>query len=230
MSYISLKRTLANHHLWLSEPFSRGQAWIDLLFQTNYKPSHIFVRGIRVDIQRGQLVWSQDAMAQRWRWGRKKVASFLIELEADNRITRQRHDRIDVITICNYAQYQSAIKQSGTTNDTTDDTTNHPHPNKGNKGNNTPIVPNGDFSALWITWKPYEMSKGTKSKAEEKYQAALRFVTHEILMAQAKAYCAQCAKTKTKTQHVATWLFQRGWETEYQPPPPIKTGFARAGL
>lgn len=109
------------------------------------------------------MVWSQDAMAQRWRWGRKKVAAFLIELEEDNRITRQRHDRIDVITICNYAQYQSVIKQSGTTNDTTDDTTNHPHPNKGNKGNNiTPIVPLPDWVPLddWMAFQEMRNSIG----------------------------------------------------------------------
>ena len=83
---------------------------------------------------------------------------------------------------------------------------------------------------MWNSWNPYEMVKGNKAKAEAKYQAALELVTHEVLIEKAVAYCAQCHKLKTKTQHVATWLHQRGWETEYQPPPPIKTGFARAGL
>lgn len=93
-----------------------------------------------------------------------------------------------------------------------------------------PLTPKGDLCALWDSWQPYEMVKGNKNKAEKKYQEALKLTTHEVLMAQSKAYCAQCAKLKTKTQHVATWLHQRGWETEYQPPPPVKTGFARAGL
>lgn len=95
---------------------------------------------------------------------------------------------------------------------------------------NNPLTPKGDFAALWNIWNPYEMVKGNKSKAEKKYQEALKLTTHEVLVAQGKAYCAQCHRLKTKTQHVATWLHQRGWETEYQPPPPVKTGFARAAL
>lgn len=93
-----------------------------------------------------------------------------------------------------------------------------------------PLTPKGDVAMLWDIWKPYEMTKGNKRKAQEKYTKALEITTEDILLAQAKAYCAQCARLKIKTQHVATWLHQRGWETEYQPPPPVKTGFARAAL
>jgi hypothetical protein len=93
-----------------------------------------------------------------------------------------------------------------------------------------PPTPKGDFAALWDVWNPYDMVKGNKAKALEKYLKALELTAHEVLMDKARAYCAQCHKQKTKTQHVATWLHQRGWETEYQPPPPVKTGFARAGL
>lgn len=83
-----------------------------------------------------------------------------------------------------------------------------------------PPTPKGEFGALWDSWQPYEMVKGNNKKAESKYQAALDITTHEVLMEKSKAYCAQCHKLKIKTQHVATWLHQRGWETEYPPPSP----------
>jgi uncharacterized protein YdaU (DUF1376 family) len=81
-----------------------------------------------------------------------------------------------------------------------------------------PPTPKGDAGALWNIWQPYEMTKGSKKKAEEKYLRALTKTSHENLMAQAKAYCAQCARLRQKTQHVATWLHQHGWETEYASP------------
>jgi len=94
----------------------------------------------------------------------------------------------------------------------------------------TPPTPKGEFGALWDSWQTYEMVKGNRRKAEAKYQAALELTTHDVLMAQSKAYCAQCKKNKIKTQHVATWLHQRGWETEYEPPQPEKSSQQRARL
>ena len=36
-------RSLSEHPLWLGEPFTRGQAWVDLLMLVNYKDSRIMI-------------------------------------------------------------------------------------------------------------------------------------------------------------------------------------------
>lgn len=74
---------------------------------------------------------------------------------------------------------------------------------------------NGDFEHLWNSWIPYEMVKGAKLKAEKKYAEALKESEHEEIVKKAKLYCDQCLKNKTKTQHVATWLHQRGYKENY---------------
>jgi len=80
----------------------------------------------------------------------------------------------------------------------------------------SPHTPVGDFEALWKVWCPYEMPKGNKGKAKERYDAALGTTTHEIIVSKAVSYCNSCKHFKSKTQHVATWLYQKGYETEYQ--------------
>lgn len=84
---------------------------------------------------------------------------------------------------------------------------------------NPPIIPPlggadyaPEFEEFWKAWMPFDMTRGTKSKAAESYTKALRLVTHERLMKAADRYCRACERKRSKTQHVATWLNQRGWE------------------
>lgn len=110
VGYIGLYRKLAESDLWLSEKFSRGQAWVDLLLLARFKPGFIRVAGVRIDLNRGDVGWSENALATRWRWSRTKVRSFISELEEDERIVRNtskiKDKRKSIVTICNYDQYQ----------------------------------------------------------------------------------------------------------------------------
>jgi hypothetical protein len=104
--YIKLYRSLADNPLWTREPFTRGQAWADLLMLANYKPGHLRVRGNRVDLGRGQVGWSSERLALRWKWSRGKVNRFLKELENDRQIVQQKSSVSTVMTITNYERYQ----------------------------------------------------------------------------------------------------------------------------
>lgn len=123
--WIKLYRDILNSESWLKEPFTRGQAWIDLLMLTNFRPGHIRVAGERVDIDRGQCGWSTVRLAERWRWSRGKVIRYLNELEeVEQQIVQQtdasKNRRCKLITIVNYDTYQSG---NGTTDNTPNDTT-----------------------------------------------------------------------------------------------------------
>jgi hypothetical protein len=117
--YFSIERDLLSHHLWTDEPFSRGQAWIDLIGLANFTDGWIRVAGERIEIRRGQCGWSELRLSERWKWSRNKVRRFLNELFLDGRITRNTNNRTTVLTICNYAAYQS----HDTTDETPDETT-----------------------------------------------------------------------------------------------------------
>jgi hypothetical protein len=111
--WIKLHRQLCNHELWLSEPFTRGQAWVDLLLLANHKDGFIRVRGQRIEVKRGQVGWSQKRLAERWKWSRKKVSNFLNELEKmEHQIEQQKNRVTSIITIVNFDKYQETEQQN----------------------------------------------------------------------------------------------------------------------
>jgi len=114
--WVRLNRQLLTHDLWLAEPFTRGQAWVDLFALANHEQGTIYVRGNRVVIERGQVGWSELSLAQRWQWSRGKVRRFLNELETAQQIVQQKTFITTVITICNYERWQSDGTADSTAN------------------------------------------------------------------------------------------------------------------
>ena len=139
--YISLHRQILDNSLWQDKPFSRGQAWVDLLLMASYTDHSFWVRGIEVKVCEGQIAMSEITMSKRWGWSRDKVRRFLSCLENAGSIRQQKSHVTSLITVENWGRYQGG----DTTNKTTDrqqtdnkqDTINKG--NKGNKGNKEPI-------------------------------------------------------------------------------------------
>jgi hypothetical protein len=111
--WIKIHRTLATHDLWESEPFTRGQAWVDLLMLANAKPGTLRVRGNRIDVDPGQVGWSVKRLASRWQWSRGKVQRFLDELEDMGQIEQQKSSISSLLTVTKWAAYQSNGQQTG---------------------------------------------------------------------------------------------------------------------
>jgi hypothetical protein len=113
--YVKLYRQIQENPLWLADRFSRGQAWVDLLLMANYEDSKV-IRGTVIPVLRGQVFTSQIALANRWRWDRKTVHSFLKLLEEDNMLNIQTSKQTDtgytLLTIKNYELYQSSSQSA----------------------------------------------------------------------------------------------------------------------
>jgi len=123
-NYFKINRALLSSSRWLSEPFTRGQAWVDLCGLAQHTDSYFRVRGVRVDLKRGQLGYSQVSLAERWKWSRDKVRRFLKELETQEDIIQQNNEITTVITICKYNIYQGDNTAEDTTDNTANNTTN----------------------------------------------------------------------------------------------------------
>ena len=120
--WVKIHRALAKHELWLAEPFTYGQAWVDLVINANHAPGSFMVKRQRVSLERGQLGWSEITMTERWQWSRGKVRRFLKRLSSDGMIEQQAGHLTSVITICNYDDYQDKPKKDGTSDSTSDGT------------------------------------------------------------------------------------------------------------
>lgn len=118
--WIKIHRKIQLSELWHKEPFTYGQAWIDLLMLANHKDDWLLIRGNKVPIKRGQIGWSKDRLAEKWKWSRGKVNRYLRLLETIQQIEQQKSVVISLITVKNYDQYQSSDTDNGTPDSTAD--------------------------------------------------------------------------------------------------------------
>ena len=114
--WIKLHRKIFDNPMYFSEPFTRMQAWIDLLLLANHSGQYFYVRGNRIDVKRGEVAHSMQSLAQRWKWSRGKVLRYISQLENSQMIVQQKNHVITKLSITNYNTYQS----DGTTDSTTD--------------------------------------------------------------------------------------------------------------
>lgn len=123
--WVAIHRKIEKNPLWLSEPFTKAQAWLDLIIFANHTDGEMNIRGNIIPIKRGQIGWSELTMSKRWKWSRNKVRRFLEYLETIQQ-TSSNHSKNEtaddtaesryittITTILNYDLYQ---------NDTADDT------------------------------------------------------------------------------------------------------------
>lgn len=110
--WIKLHRRIAENPLWRCEQFSRGQAWVDLLLLANFNKSFFYKRGVKIDVNRGQVARSEVELSDRWRWSRTKVRSFLNDLEKEQQIIQHKNNVCLLVTIVNYDLYQQEEQQN----------------------------------------------------------------------------------------------------------------------
>lgn len=125
-NWFAVHRPFLDSPMWLAEKFTKGQAWIDLIGMAAHEPDHFFARGVRVEVERGQLGRSEITLAKRWGWSRGKVRRFLRELESktEQKIVQQKTNVTSLITILNYDKYQFRGTADGTASSTASGTPN----------------------------------------------------------------------------------------------------------
>lgn len=114
MGWIKLDRQIAEHEIWNSEPFSRGQAWIDLLLSAEFEQRRTMNGWQKVILNRGQQVVSIRALCERWKWSKHKVSDYLQYLEKEEMIKTKKETFGTLLTIVNYGIYQDIGDTKGT--------------------------------------------------------------------------------------------------------------------
>lgn len=140
-SYIKLDRGLKKNSMWLEKPFSKGQAWVDLLLLTQGVDREKSYRGVVQQQKSGVVYTSILYLSKRWGWYRAKVYRFLetlidlgmIEIQGWTRNDTQNDTRNStknsttngtIISVVNWAFYQDGDTNDDTNNDTRNDTPN----------------------------------------------------------------------------------------------------------
>lgn len=120
--WIKLSRNIQDNFLWDEVPFTKAQAWIDLLLSASHKDQVISVNGKPKTIKKGQVWTSQMRLEKRWGWSKNKVRRFLALLTEQQMIHIDGTTNGTTLTIEKWAKYQGG----GTTNGTSNGTTNEP--------------------------------------------------------------------------------------------------------
>ena len=216
--YISLHRQIEDNWLWFAEPFSKGQAWVDLLLLASHSGSTFFIRGNKIDLQTGEVGYSKEQLASRWKWSRKKVLNFLKMLEKEQQITQHKTPSIVIVRLVNYEKYQKKeqqITQQKNNRRTTEE-------QQKNINNNEEIMINNEDNEnnnqrFEKFWEKYDYKK-SRAVAEKSFSKALKSDSFENIMAGLDGYVKSRGKDSQYWKQPSTWLNQECWKDEYKKP------------
>ena len=109
--WISLNRKIQDNWIWNDKPFSKGQAWIDILLRVNHKANKIPIGNQIIELKEGQTIWSIDKMSNSWGWSNRKVSNFLNMLTNDGALSQKRTSKYTMLTVANWELYQNTENQ-----------------------------------------------------------------------------------------------------------------------
>ena len=112
--WMPIYRRLQDHWLWQDKPFSKGQAWLDLLLLASHNEKEFLFGNQIIKNEVGSFITSELKLADRWGWGRKKVRLFLELLQNEQMIIKKGDNKKTTINIVNYsiyADYETAKEQ-----------------------------------------------------------------------------------------------------------------------
>lgn len=136
-------RDIRDHWIWTDEeePFSRGQAWIDLIMMVNHNDKDVLFNGRLIHVEKGCRITSLRRLSERWKWSIHKVSDFLNLLEKEGMISQVRDSKKTLITLINYGVYQSDRGGKGTVKEHSSNTQgNHKENRRKSQGNKQDII------------------------------------------------------------------------------------------
>ena len=184
---VVVDRQMASDDVWLCEPFSRGQAWMDLTLLANDEPRTIRARGVEVRLVKGQVGRSVINLAERWQWSREKTHAFLKSLQDMRKITFRPDSVATVITVIDYSVYnrekvhdRMAEPAANPNPEPTAEPTAEPNQNKGTgeQGNKNKGTGEGPIPKNYV---PVEQAVGVLTSNGSDYDAAeIQAAWHEL--------------------------------------------------
>jgi len=104
--WVKLYRCITENWVWKDKPYSKGQAWMDLILAANHKNNKFPLGDEVITVERGSLITSELKLMERWGWSKTKVRQFLNQLQSDAMIVKKTDRKKTTISIVNYGIYQ----------------------------------------------------------------------------------------------------------------------------
>jgi hypothetical protein len=110
--WIKIHRQLSDHWIWSKPEYLKW--WIDILMSANIESKKVLIKGQLLEVNRGEVIYSYETWANRWKINKSKVLRFLKMLEKDSMIVLKSETITTRITICKYDTYQGERNDSET--------------------------------------------------------------------------------------------------------------------
>lgn len=137
--------------------FSRADAWVWLIENACWKPTRGRIKGQTVELDRGEMSFSQRFLAEKWGWSKSRVDRFIAELRDEGMIeTRSKIGATaghsagqgqSILRVCNYSKYQDMSDVSRGNDDAETGATAGQQRGKEEQGNNKTNNLGGEASA-----------------------------------------------------------------------------------
>jgi hypothetical protein len=124
--FIAMSRRAFEHPLLRDA--DHFHAWFWLVAHAAWRPTRTKIKGKMVNLERGELSFSQRFLAQKWGWSKSRVDRFIAELRDHEMVEIRTKERgnsgattgataghpagqgASIISICNYEKYQDPLK------------------------------------------------------------------------------------------------------------------------
>jgi hypothetical protein len=110
--WIKIHRQLSDHWIWSKPEYLKW--WIDILMSANIESKRVLIKGQLLEVNRGEVIYSYETWANRWKINKSKVLRFLKMLEKDSMIVLKSETITTRLTICKYDTYQGERNDSET--------------------------------------------------------------------------------------------------------------------
>ncbi len=171
-------------------------------------------------IKSGELITSIANLAEQTGLSIQQTRTALDKLKSTSQLTNKSTNKYSLISMSNWDSFQVNDKQDNKqitneqqTNNKQITTTKECKKYKNSKKEDLSV----NFEEFWKSYLPYEVSKGSKKEAKEKFINILKKgkIDYEQIKQGLIKYIEYCHFGKIKTKQVHRWLAKEGWDDEY---------------
>lgn len=224
--YIKLERSLLEKAIFRNEKLLK--VWVWCLLKASHKQIEIMVGRRKIKLLPGQFITGRNAAAEELNLPPSTVRDYLYLLKKNNSLDITSDSKWTVVTIVNWALYQteqvipdSKSDSRSTMNGHSMDTNKNVKNDKNVKKVITPLTPLNKNSATLFEkfWEAYpkKRAKGQAEKTWSKINPDEQ-LTHLMLsvIERAKTSVDWTKENGQFIPHPSTWLNAKGWEDEYK--------------
>lgn len=230
--YIRLYRSLIDCATFRNVPEAMAFAW--MILRASWREDTVRYKGRQITLERGDLAISTRDFAAEWEWSEAKVRRYLTRLSTDAMIDARSDAGVNIITICNYDEFQKITSDADAPSDAEGDAKATQYRRSTDAQNKEEKEIKEDKKDLFSSqdvggetdamfeqfWALYRRKNDGKKDARRAWVKAVKKAAPGEIIAAAERYIASLEPEKRHgsfQKMAASWLNAEGFFDDYVP-------------